>query len=516
MSMTIDDADLIRSFKSGHHEVFEAIVAEHQAELIRHARRRTNDAGTAEDLVQEAFIRAYRAFDRIDDDSRVRPWLHQILANVCVDDAYRRRRDDDKTERFSCDTTASLVEPSIEQQLGLHIDDTGLEQALADLPDTHRQALIMRFVDELDYDEIALTTGVSEPNARARVSRARNAMRLAIQGAAAIPIACYVLLRRPGKGALAAGPPPDPLAAMKASESVGAASRIAVALQPAIDTANSVVIHAPTAVPLLTKAAIGVGAVAVAVSAAPEMPIERPVPIVVEVETSQPTLDALEAPIQLEAAAPVAAAIVTVAVAAVPAAKAPVPATTVAAAVPVPATTVVAKVATTVDPVTTEPIVDPVATQAPATPVPATIAPTVTTPTIAPTTLPPLTGGSFASSVTVVRAGPRLDLSGSVTLEVADTSLSGSMSGRIGVQAPDPSGSYRLDATLTVQLESGTIDIRIAGYATSPDAYIAGEAPTNLNMSGVFRASGATGQLAQSGNVNGSLSGGALTLTLSK
>ena len=302
MSMTIDDADLIRSFKSGHHEVFEAIVAEHQAELIRHARRRTNDAGTAEDLVQEAFIRAYRAFDRINDDSRVRPWLHQILANVCVDDAYRRRRDDNKTERFSCDTTMALVEPSIEQQLGLHINDTGLEQALADLPDTHRQALIMRFVDELDYDEIALSTGVSEPNARARVSRARNAMRRAIQGAAAFPIACYVLFRRPGKGALAAAPPPDPLAAMKASESVGAASRMAVALQPAIDTANSVVIHAPTAVPLLTKAAIGVGAVAVAVSAAPENPIERPVPIVVEVEASQQTIDALEAPIQLEAA----------------------------------------------------------------------------------------------------------------------------------------------------------------------------------------------------------------------
>ena len=517
MSMTIDDADLIRSFKSGHHDVFEAIVAEHQAELIRHARRRTNDAGTAEDLVQEAFIRAYRAFDRIDDDSRVRPWLHQILANVCVDDAHRRRRDDDKTERFSCDTTVSLVEPSIEQQLGLHIDDIGLEQALADLPDNHRQALIMRFVDELDYDEIALTAGVSEPNARARVSRARNAMRRAIQGAAAFPIACYVLFRRPSKGALAAAPPPDPLAAMKASESVGAASRMAIALQPAIDTANSVVIHAPTALPLLTKAAIGIGAVAVAVSAAPENPIERPVPIVVEVEASQQTIDALAAPIQLEASAPVAAAIVTVEAAAVPAAKAPVPETTVAAAaVPVPVTTAVAKVATTVAPATAVPIVAPVATQAPATTVPATIAPTTVPVTIAPTTLPPLTGGSFASSVTVVPAGPRLDLSGSVTLKVADTSLSGSMSGRIGVQAPDPSGSYRIDATLTVQLESGAIDIRIAGYATSPDAYIAGEAPTNLNMSGVFRASGATGQLTQSGNVNGSLSGGALTLTLSK
>ena len=85
MSMTIDDADLIRSFKSGHHEVLEAIVAEHQAELIRHARRRC-------------------------------------------------RCDGDKTDRLSCDTTTSFVEPSIEQQLGLHIDDIGLEQALPDPP----------------------------------------------------------------------------------------------------------------------------------------------------------------------------------------------------------------------------------------------------------------------------------------------------------------------------------------------------------------------------------------------
>uniref|UniRef100_UPI00374FB343 RNA polymerase sigma factor n=1 Tax=uncultured Ilumatobacter sp. TaxID=879968 RepID=UPI00374FB343 len=461
-----------------------------------------------EDLVQEAFIRAYRAFDRINDDSRVRPWLHQILANVCVDDAHRRRRDHNKTERLSCDTTMSLAEPSIEQQLGLHIDDTGLEQALADLPDNHRQALIMRFVDELDYDEIALTTGVSEPNARARVSRARNTMRRAIQGAAAFPIACYVLLRRPGKGALAAAPPPDPLAAIKASETVGAASRMAITLQPAIDTANSVVIHAPTALPLLTKAAIGIGAVAVAVSAAPENPIERPVPIVVEVETSQQTIDTLAAPIQLEAPAPAAAAIVTVAAATAPAAIAPEPETTVAAAVPAP---VVAEVATTVAPATTVPIVTPVPTEAPATTVPATVPATS-----APTTLPPLlSGGSFASSVTVVPAGPRLDLSGAATINVDEQSLSGSMSGRIGVQPPDPSGSYRIDATLTVQLESGAIDIRIAGYATSPEAYIAGEAPTNLNMSGVFRASGATGQLAQSGNVNGSLSEGNLTLTLS-
>ena len=49
-------------------------------------------------------------------------------------DTRRRRCDGDETDRLSCDTTTSFVEPSIEQQLGLHIDDIGLEQALPDPP----------------------------------------------------------------------------------------------------------------------------------------------------------------------------------------------------------------------------------------------------------------------------------------------------------------------------------------------------------------------------------------------
>ena len=316
MSMTIDDAEVIRSFKSGDHAAFDAVVAEHQGELLRHARRRFHDAGTAEDLVQETFVRAYRAFDRLPDDSRVRPWLHQILANLCIDEANRCRREHDKTARAAVEVSAARQDLGPEDQLGLDVDDTALSAALSGLPATHREALEKRFVEDLDYDEIAQSTGVSETNVRARVSRARATLRRALQGAAAIPLAAFVMIRRPGRGAMAA--PPDPVSAAAASNAAGNAGRLATTFAPAIEAANSVAATAPASVPLLTKAAIGVGAVAVTLSAAPERPIERPPAI--EVEAAAPM--ATDAPVVITTAAVVVVA------------EAPVPVATVAPAPP--------------------------------------------------------------------------------------------------------------------------------------------------------------------------------------
>jgi RNA polymerase sigma-70 factor, ECF subfamily len=504
MSMTIDDTEVIRAFKAGDHDAFESIVAEYQLELLRHAQRRVHDAGSAEDLVQETFVRAYRAFDRLSDDSRVRPWLHQILANLCVDEANRRRREHDKTSRATVEVSLRSTGPGPEDQLGLDVDDAALKAALAGLPDSYRDALEQRFVDELGYDEIAQTAGVSETNARARVSRARTAMRRALQGAAAIPMAALVLFRRPGKAALAA-PPPDPGSAMAASNAAGSASRFATTFAPAMDAATNLASSAQTTMPLLTKAAVGVGAVAVAaLSTGPEAAVERPPAVVIE----EAAPIAVDAPVVLEMDATTAQ---------------PPPATTAAVEVD---TTVPPAVALETGPeaaavvpgtVATQPIA--AATTVPVTQPPTTMAPTTQPPTTLPATtepvatLPPLTGGSLTSSLTVTPAGPRLDLSGGATLTVAGSSTSGSLSGRIGVEAPDPSGARRLDGFLSVQLDTGTIEIRLAGYGTSSEAPVDGVAPTSMTMSGVYRASGATGQLVTSGSFSGSLSGGTLTLT---
>ena len=291
MSMTLDDRDAIRAFRHGDDAVFEGVVAEYRLELLRHARRRTPDDATAEDLVQETFVRAYRSFGRLPEDSRVRPWLHQILRNVCIDDAHRRRRELDKVDRVLAEASDTAVEAGPEAALGLDVDSHRLTEALADLSAAHRDAFVQRVVVGLDYDEIAEREGVSETNARARVSRARATLRRALQGVAAIPVAAFLMLRRPGRAALAA--PADPTGTAAASNAAGNAGRLATTFAPAIEAANTVAASAPASVPLLTKAAIGVGAVAVTLSAAPERPIERPPAI--EVEAAAPM--ATDAPV---------------------------------------------------------------------------------------------------------------------------------------------------------------------------------------------------------------------------
>jgi RNA polymerase sigma factor (sigma-70 family) len=526
MSMTLGDHDMIVAFRSGDARVFDEVVAEHRAELLRHAARSAPDPATAEDLVQEAYARAYRAFATLPDDSRIRPWLHQILRNVCIDDAHRRRRERDKQERFVVDPLRCAVEPGPEERLGLDCDEAALGAAMAALPRTHRDALVQRVVDGFDYDEIAAREGVSETNARARVSRARAALRRALQGVAAVPVACYLLIRRPGRSALAA--PPDPTGASAATTvaaspaTVDTASRIATSFAPVMEAATNVATGASHTVPLLTKAAVGIGAVAtVSLATGPEQPMEIPPAVTVEV-TADALGDSVDEPVVVIAPAPADQP------AAAPLAQpAPAPATT------EPPTTVALTTTTTAGldqdaaPIVaaaspgpdadTEPSPEPttvpdstVATTVVTTAPPTTLPPT----TVPPTTLPPLTGGSLQATVSASPSGPRLDLSGPVSLTAGGATSSGSLSGRIGVGDPDPAGLRRIDGFVTLSLGTGTLELRLAGHATSAETTAPAVPPTTLTMSGVYRASGATGQLVTSGSFSGSLSGGALTLSL--
>jgi len=548
MSMTISDADLIRSFQSGDHDVFAEIVSQYQDELVRHACRRVHDTAAAEDLVQDTFMRAYRAFDRLADDSQLRPWLHRILENRCIDESHRRRRELDKVQRVGTEAPLREQHGGPEAELGLDYDDATLVAALAALPETHREALWLRYVDGLDYAEIADGAEITEVNARARVSRARSAARRTLTGAASVPLFVFGLVRRPGSrqpATLADGPNAAlqtgansvvhagaaanagtaanaaviaTNAANVATSASTTASSFASALSPVIEIANHAAVAGQNAMPLLTKVAAGIGAVAVAFTAAPERPIDTLAPIAVEVAAPAPAA----AQTELVVAAPDITATTTVVATTV------VVTTTVVASTTAPATTAPP---TTLAPATTalapSNVVVPavVVAEAPATTLAAIVVPSTTIAvvvTAAPTTIattvappPPIVGGTLSGSPSVTPSGPRLDVNGGIDLTVAGSTTSGSINGRIGVAEPDPSGSRRIDATLTLSLGTGTIDIRLAGHGTSTEAPVAGVVPNSLTMSGVYRASGATGQLATSGSFSASVANGALSIRFS-
>jgi hypothetical protein len=231
-------------------------------------------------------------------------------------------------------------------------------------------------------------------------------------------------------------------------------------------------------------------------------------------EAPPPVSENLASPVVVEAAAAPESPVV-------------VPSTSTAATDPAVTTTTVAVTTTTVA-VTTPTTVaaappvadgpDGAAAPAPISAAPTSVAPAATAPptTIPPTTVAvaPIVGGRLRGSPSVVASGPRLDVQGDVDLTVADSTRSGTVSGRLGVEAPDPAGLRRLSGTLTIVLADGTVELRLAGHGTATDPVTDGVTPTSLAITGQYRASGSVGQLATGGTFSGSIADGVLVLDL--
>ena len=272
MALRLEDRDLVLAYQSGDDEAFAELVREYRPQLLGHARRRLGCPEAAEDAVQEALVRALRAMPRFNGNYRVGPWLHRILSNVCSDEGNRQRRATEKAERWASNDRALNPPPDTEADLGLDIDDTELLEAVDGLSEQYREALMLRFVDELSYEEVAQASGVSEDNARARVSRARNAVRAALKLAAAAPVALIGLLRRGERAAsaLSGSTPGSGKAAVHSAmplltETGPLASRAAAA------AANS----AATGVPIVAKAAVSLGLATAVITPTVDSPVHR-------------------------------------------------------------------------------------------------------------------------------------------------------------------------------------------------------------------------------------------------
>ena len=263
MAIYVDDAQLVAAHKAGDTDAFEELVSEHRSVLLAHARKKLLSAEAAEDALQETLIRAYRALPRFKGEYKLGPWLHRIMANVCVDEINRRRRDSERFDKVSSQPSARTTAPGVEEELGLEFDDTELRVALNELPATHREALELRFIDELEYHEVASAVGASEQNVRARVSRARASVRSALKGVAVLPIFLFGLLKRGEKAAAAATSSTGVMVSGSGLAKAGLAAQVTPsvsAAMPALAEAASTAAHvAPAAVPVIAKAAVGIG-----------------------------------------------------------------------------------------------------------------------------------------------------------------------------------------------------------------------------------------------------------------
>jgi len=176
---------------------FEAEALAQLDSLYRTARRLTRNSADAEDLVQETFLRAFRAADRFEPGTNLRAWLFTILHN-----AARNRARDDAREAVVIDSEtverAAELAPGAGQPTpgstpeSLLIRETlapELQAAIDALPDAFREAVWLRDVEEFSYAEIAEMLAVPIGTVMSRISRGRRLLfeRLNLARAGAVP-----------------------------------------------------------------------------------------------------------------------------------------------------------------------------------------------------------------------------------------------------------------------------------------------------------------------------------------
>jgi RNA polymerase sigma-70 factor (ECF subfamily) len=162
---------------------FEAAVDRHEREIMRYILRTTGDREDALDLFQETWLRAYRAWPRLDSAAGVRPWLFRIATNLCLN----RVRDRMRRGRVIVNEDASEVRQTASADgahYAHHAHDTHdgvlhMKTMIARLPTKQRSALIMRKIGGLEYGEIASALGCTAQAARAGVYQALKKLKAA-------------------------------------------------------------------------------------------------------------------------------------------------------------------------------------------------------------------------------------------------------------------------------------------------------------------------------------------------
>jgi RNA polymerase sigma-70 factor (ECF subfamily) len=152
---------------------FEALVELHSGELCAYLWRLTGDEADARDCLQDTFLRAFRAYDRLQYFSNLRAWLYKIATNTA---RTQYARDHRRQAEPLLDPVAS-GEKAVDVQVMENTQLAEVKQAVMELPVRQRAALMMRKYQELEYSEIAEILDCSEDSARANVYQAIKKLR---------------------------------------------------------------------------------------------------------------------------------------------------------------------------------------------------------------------------------------------------------------------------------------------------------------------------------------------------
>lgn len=165
----VDDGDLVGKARAGDPVAFERLFEQYHAPILNYVHRMVGDRALAEDLTQDAFVKAYRALPGTRPDLAFKAWIYRIATNTAI--SHLRRRKVIRWVPFLAGQDHASDE-AIDRTVGRRQD---VEQALAKLPQHYAAALLLRHYQGLSLAETAAALDITENAAKLRLFRARKA-----------------------------------------------------------------------------------------------------------------------------------------------------------------------------------------------------------------------------------------------------------------------------------------------------------------------------------------------------
>lgn len=174
----LDEAELVGRARQGDGEAWYKLVGAHQEAVFRLAYLLLRDASDAEDMAQEAFVRAFRALGTFDPERPLRPWLLRIVSNL----AHNRRRSLGRyleaLKRLYAAPETTSVSPA--DTLGKKWEAETLWSAIKHLKPAEQEVVYLRYFLELSEAEMAVAMNVAPGTVKSRLHRAMSRLRLVV------------------------------------------------------------------------------------------------------------------------------------------------------------------------------------------------------------------------------------------------------------------------------------------------------------------------------------------------
>ena len=169
---------LISRARGGDREAFGALVEQYRDNVYRLAYRMCGNAYDADEAAQEAFVAAWRALPNFRGDAKFSTWLYRLTTNAAIDVMRREKRHQTVGDGEMMDLADDADSP--QETVERTEQQEAVQKALATLSEEYREVLLLRYMEELDYAEIADVLQLPSGTVKSRINRAKAALKTAL------------------------------------------------------------------------------------------------------------------------------------------------------------------------------------------------------------------------------------------------------------------------------------------------------------------------------------------------